>query len=404
MDSRAESYHGQLQYDPTYNPYQGNSNSQSIQIDSTSEEAARIPSGSEGTAVSSGSSAVRDAGRGKPSNGPSPSSEYAPQDYEEEYENSDLATMPTEQNIASKRTPGGGESAEVLDEVPELEPIRVNQSRPSYNTRSSTQGSRARDQGGLYHSLTRRWTAETKKSQQGGHEDEMQEIRRLLTQMFGKERREHSEEEKTRHVGVVWKGLTVTGAGLGASVQGTLSAPFYGLKALFTKGPKGVKHKTPSRTIVDDFTGCLRPGEMCLVLGRPGSGCSTLLKVLANQRSGYESVEGEVTYGGTEAHTMEKNYASDMIYNPEDDLHYATLKVRDTLGFAIQSRIPGKESREEGETKKQYADKFLEIVSKLFWIGEFTLWFSNSNDADTPFRTHTGYKSWKRIHSWSQWW
>ena len=393
MDSRAGSYHGQLQYDPTYNPYQGNSNAQSIQINTTNEEAARVPSGSDGTAVSSGSSGLQHVAPGKPSNEPSPSSEYAPQDYEEEYENSDLATIPTEQNGAPKRTPGGGESAEALDDVPELQPIRVNQSRPEYNTRSSTQGSRARDQGGLYHSLTRRWTAETKKSQQGGHEEEMEEIRRLLTQMFGKERREHSEEEKTRHVGVVWKGLTVTGAGLGASVQGTLSTPFYGLKALFTKGPKGVKHKTPSRTIVDDFTGCLRPGEMCLVLGRPGSGCSTLLKVLANQRSGYESVEGEVTYGGTEAHIMEKNYASDMIYNPEDDLHYATLKVRDTLGFAIQSRIPGKESREEGETKKQYADKFLEIVSKLFWIGKSAVILPSSNNADIPARTHTRHKS-----------
>lgn len=59
--------------------------------------------------------------------------------------------------------------------------------------------------------------------------------------------------------------------------------------------------------------GCVRPGEMLLVLGRPGSGCSTFLKVLGNQRNGYESVEGDVRYGGTDSETMAKNYRSEGI-------------------------------------------------------------------------------------------
>lgn len=50
---------------------------------------------------------------------------------------------------------------------------------------------------------------------------------------------------------------------------------------------------------------------MLLVLGRPGSGCSSFLKVLGNQRNGYESIEGGVYYGGTDSVTMAKNYRSE---------------------------------------------------------------------------------------------
>jgi ABC-type multidrug transport system ATPase subunit len=50
---------------------------------------------------------------------------------------------------------------------------------------------------------------------------------------------------------------------------------------------------------------------MLLVLGRPGSGCTTFLKMIGNQRAGYESVEGDVSYGGTDSVTMAKNYRSE---------------------------------------------------------------------------------------------
>lgn len=53
-------------------------------------------------------------------------------------------------------------------------------------------------------------------------------------------------------------------------------------------------------------------------------------------------------------------------------MHFPTLTVKDTLNFALKTRTPGKESREEGETRSQYAAEFLRVVSKLFWI-EHTL-------------------------------
>lgn len=52
----------------------------------------------------------------------------------------------------------------------------------------------------------------------------------------------------------------------------------------------------------------------------------------------------------------------------QDDLHYATLKVRDTLRFALKTKTPGKASRNEGETRTDYVNEFLRVISKLFWI------------------------------------
>ncbi|KAJ5506588.1 CDR ABC transporter [Penicillium expansum] len=241
-------------------------------------------------------------------------------------------------------------------------------SAPS-DTQADSIGS-ALDDNGVARTVSRR------RSYASGHDtkgEEWAQIERLISRMFGSERKANSEEEKTRHVGVVWKDLTVKGLGLGAALQPTNGDIFLGLprliKQLFTRGRKGTgAGKSSIRTILDDFTGCVRPGEMLLVLGRPGSGCSTFLKVLGNQRAGYESIEGDVRYGGTDSEKMAKQYRSEVLYNPEDDLHYATLTVRDTLLFALKSRTPDKASRISGESRKEYQETFLSAIAKLFWI------------------------------------
>ena len=203
-------------------------------------------------------------------------------------------------------------------------------------------------------------------------DEEQDEINKLMSRMFGHTRQEASEEEKTRHVGVIFKNLTVKGQGLGAALQPSAGDFFMNpvrlVKNLLTRGPKAAAGKPPIRTLIDDFSGCIKPGEMLLVLGRPGSGCSTFLKMLGNQRFGYEEITGDVKYGGTDADEMAKKYRSEVLYNPEDDLHYATLKVKDTLEFALKTRTPGKNSRKEGESRADYVKEFLRVVTKLFWI------------------------------------
>jgi len=227
----------------------------------------------------------------------------------------------------------------------------------------------------LFRALSRRRTNATNQNdpEQG---EEQQEIERLMSRIFGRARQEQSEEEKTRHSGVIFRNLTVKGVGLGASLQPTIGDIFLSLprkvKMLFTRGPKTAFAKPPVRELISHFDGCIRPGELLLVLGRPGSGCSTFLKAFCNQRAGFEAIEGKVTYGGATAEEMSKKFRGEIIYNPEDDLHYPTLTVKRTLNFALQTRTPGKESRLDGESREDYIQEFMRVATKLFWI-EHTL-------------------------------
>lgn len=292
------------------------------------------------------------------------------------------ASLSTSENIdhvlSEVDSPADNSDRDTVDKDGGFEPIKSSKSASQKESLTRTD-SRKLTEDELFKVLSRRRT-----NASAGHvslatedsDNEHAEVERLMSRMFGRNRQEHSAEEKTRHFGLVFKNVTVKGMGLGAALQGTLSDPFLALPRLFKKlagrGAK-VSSKAPIRTILDDFTGCVRPGEMLLVLGRPGSGCSTFLKILANQRFGYESVDGDVSYGGTDAKTMGKDHRGEIVYNPEDDLHYATLSVQRTLAFALKTRTPGKDSRNEGESRADYVREFLRVVSKLFWIEHTSL-------------------------------
>ncbi|TKA53909.1 hypothetical protein B0A49_13307, partial [Cryomyces minteri] len=134
-----------------------------------------------------------------------------------------------------------------------------------------------------------------------------------------------------KKVGVVYKSLTVKGIGSTASfvrtlpdaVLGTFGPDLYRIVSGFV--PALRKKNSQMRTLINDFTGVVRDGEMMLVLGRPGSGCSTFLKAVSNNREGYAEVTGDVSYGGIPAAKQKKMYRGEVNYNPEDDVHFATL-------------------------------------------------------------------------------
>lgn len=88
-----------------------------------------------------------------------------------------------------------------------------------------------------------------------------------------------------RSLGVAFRDLDVSGWGAGAEYQrSTLDYPVDVVKSimgLFGAGPK--KHRV---NILRQFEGVVEQGELLLVLGPPGSGCSTLLKTMAGETAG----------------------------------------------------------------------------------------------------------------------
>jgi ATP-binding cassette, subfamily G (WHITE), member 2, SNQ2 len=160
------------------------------------------------------------------------------------------------------------------------------------------------------------------------------------------------EGKSAKKVGVIWKGLTVKGVGSTATfvktlpdaIIGTFGPDLYRLLSRYI--PALASKHGEFRTLLHDFTGCVRDGEMMMVLGRPGAGCSTLLKVLANDRGSYAEVTGDVSYGGISAEKQKKMYRGEVNYNMEDDVHFASLNVWQTFTFALLNKTK-KKAREE---------------------------------------------------------
>ncbi|KAI7532098.1 hypothetical protein KC316_g17076, partial [Hortaea werneckii] len=121
-----------------------------------------------------------------------------------------------------------------------------------------------------------------------------------------------------------WNNLTVKGVNSDAAFNENILSLFNP----FHKKAQGAQLKT----IIDQSYGCVRPGEMLLVLGRPGSGCTSLLNILANNRRGYKEVTGDVTFGTMSPKEAQK-YNGQIIMNAEEEVFFPTLSVKNTIDF-----------------------------------------------------------------------
>ena len=117
----------------------------------------------------------------------------------------------------------------------------------------------------------------------------------------------------------MWQDLTVSGAGGSKTYVATFPDAFKSFFDVwgYAKQIFGIRKKGQEIDILKHFRGVAKPGEMVLVLGRPGSGCTTFLKVIANQRTGYTKIDGDVLYGKIGADTFAKRYRGEAVYNEE---------------------------------------------------------------------------------------
>ncbi|KAG6908741.1 hypothetical protein DXG01_003445 [Tephrocybe rancida] len=166
----------------------------------------------------------------------------------------------------------------------------------------------------------------------------------------------------SRELGVLFENLHVTGLGSSAAfintVWSTLNPVTIFRQIQLLRNP-------PVRNILQGIEGVVRPGEMLLVLGRPGSGCTTLLKVLANHRDEYHAVDGDLHYDSFSPEQIRKHYRGDVQYCPEDDYHFPTLTVQQTLDFAAKTRVP---HARIVESKGVFVQKMTAVLSTIFGL------------------------------------
>lgn len=156
----------------------------------------------------------------------------------------------------------------------------------------------------------------------------------LMPELKANRKRSERDQLKARKLGITWKNLTVKGVGAEAAFNENVLSQFNIPKLI--KSSRGVP---PSRLILENNNGCVRPGEMLLVLGRPGSGCTSLLKILANRRQGYAEVEGDVSFGSMNPKEAEQ-YRGQIVINNEEEVFFPTLTVGQTIDFATRMKVP----------------------------------------------------------------
>ena len=167
-----------------------------------------------------------------------------------------------------------------------------------------------------------------------------------------------------QRTGVIFKHLSVYGSGSAIQIQHTVDSII--TIPLRLKSYMGASRKT-HKTILHDFTGFVGRGEMLIVLGRPGSGCSTFLKSISTDTEGLKlDKAADIQYGGIPQRTMARHFKGEIVYNSEVEYHFPHLTVGETLGFAAAARTP--RSRVNGETRQEYVDHMTKVVMATFGL------------------------------------
>lgn len=169
-----------------------------------------------------------------------------------------------------------------------------------------------------------------------------------------------------RQAGFAFQNLNVFGYGQETDYQKDVGNVWLELPSITRK----LTSKTGGQRRIDilrDFNGVVEAGEMLVVLGPPGSGCSTFLKTIAGETNGiYTDERAYFNYQGISAKELHKHHAGDAIYTAEVDVHFPQLSVGDTLTFASRARCP--RNLPPGITSAQYCDHLRDVVMAMYGI------------------------------------
>lgn len=168
-----------------------------------------------------------------------------------------------------------------------------------------------------------------------------------------------------RTAGVAFKNLNVHGFGAATDYQKDVGNVW--LEAIgMVRGLLGLA-KPRRIDILRDFEGVVNHGEMLVVLGPPGSGCSTFLKAISGESHGFFIDESSyLNYKGIPPEKMHKYFRGEAIYTAEVDVHFPQLSVGDTLHFAARARAPKKIPG--GLSVDEWANTLRDVVMATFGI------------------------------------
>lgn len=165
-----------------------------------------------------------------------------------------------------------------------------------------------------------------------------------------------------RKAGIVFKNLRVTGTGNSIQYQNTVSS----VMTMPLRVGEMLK-RGREKVILNHFEGVVKSGELLIVLGRPGSGCSTLLKTLMGETRGLKVDPGSVIhYDGIPQDLMTKHFKGELVYNQEVDKHFPHLSVGQTLEFA--ARVRTSQAHVTDQTREERASHMAKVIMAVFGL------------------------------------
>ncbi|CAI4051719.1 hypothetical protein SKDZ_15G2970 [Saccharomyces kudriavzevii ZP591] len=171
---------------------------------------------------------------------------------------------------------------------------------------------------------------------------------------------------KPYSLGCAWKNLSASGASADVAYQSTvLNAPFKLLKSQMRMLQSSKEEETFQ--ILKPMDGCLNPGELLVVLGRPGSGCTTLLKSISSNTHGFHlGADSEISYSGYSGDDIKKHFRGEVVYNAEADIHLPHLTVFETLVTVARLKTP--QNRIKGVDRESYANHLAEVAMATYGL------------------------------------
>ncbi|KIW21365.1 hypothetical protein PV08_01945 [Exophiala spinifera] len=167
---------------------------------------------------------------------------------------------------------------------------------------------------------------------------------------------------KRRRTGFTFTNLNVSGKGAALVLQQTVGSAFmapFRFRELFSHPPE--------KTILTNFNGHVNSGELLIVLGRPGSGCSTFLKSICGELQGLKiSQDSKVTYSGISQDIFLKEFKGEAVYNQENEKHFPHLTVGETLEFAAACRTPS--HRLFGAPRDKWSKYMATVMMTIFGL------------------------------------
>ncbi|KAF5374285.1 hypothetical protein D9758_004542 [Tetrapyrgos nigripes] len=159
-----------------------------------------------------------------------------------------------------------------------------------------------------------------------------------------------------RELGIFFSNLNVVGSGSSASYHLTFES-FFNPRHIYDFLNEFLR--PPRKRILEGFEGVVWPGEMLRSSSAVHPQAVPRSSRLSCQTHSFSSVEGSIHLGPFNPSEISSHFRGDVTYCPEEDIHFPTLTVQQTLSFAATTRTP---------RPQKFRNEFVDVLQNMLGL------------------------------------